>query len=65
MIMGASNSADIVTAITQGLSNMLFNIHATVLPGCAANITFTPEVINSVGVARVSSGVCRLCAAVQ
>lgn len=54
--MGASNSADIVSAITQGLSNMLFNIRPTVLPGCAANITFTPEVVTSVGVARVSEG---------
>jgi hypothetical protein len=39
--MGASNSADTVTAITKGLSNMLFNIRPTVLPGCPANITFT------------------------
>lgn len=54
VIMGASNSADIVTAITKGLSNMLFNIRPTVLPGCPANITFTPEVVTSVGVARVS-----------
>jgi hypothetical protein len=54
VIMGASNSADIVTAITKGLSNMLFNIQPTVLPGCPANITFTPEVVTSVGVARVS-----------
>lgn len=51
--MGASNSADIVTAITQGLSSMLFNIRPTVLPGCAANITFSPEVVTSVGVAKV------------
>jgi len=53
VIVGASNSADIVTAITTGLSNMVYNIRPTVVPGCAANITFTPDVVSSVGVAKV------------
>lgn len=53
VIYGASDSNDIVNAITSGLSNMLFNIRPTVLPGCAAQISFTPEVTSSVGVAKV------------
>lgn len=53
--MGASDSNDIIGVITSGLSNMLFNIKPTVLPGCAANITFNPEVTSSVGVAKVST----------
>lgn len=54
MILGASSdSADIINAITAGLSSLLFNIRPTVLPGCAAAITFTPEVTSSVGVAKV------------
>lgn len=56
IIMGASDSNDIISVITSGLSNMLFNIKPTVLPGCAANITFNPEVTSSVGVAKVRRG---------
>lgn len=55
MIIGASDSNDIIEKITSGLSNMLFNIRPTVLPGCAASISFTPEVTSSVGVAKVGA----------
>lgn len=60
MIIGASDSNDIIEKITSGLSNMLFNIRPMVLPGCAASISFTPEVTSSVGVAKV--GVLRVLA---
>jgi hypothetical protein len=53
VIYGTSNSQDIIEKITSGLSNLLFNIRPTVMLGCAANITFTPEVTTSVGVAKV------------
>jgi hypothetical protein len=55
VIFGASDSNDIIEKITSGLSNMLFNIRPTVLPGCAASISFTPEVTSSVGVAKVGA----------